>query len=241
MKKMILVIGFCVFLSSCKYSLKVEIYLGDITEWFTEQKNALHFVESQIKIDVNSYESCVEKSQQITNTIAEFYGEIKDIQCIKERYDGYYAANIQMPIFFIREDYEEKMNEELNRQLTKYPSFLLTVIPKSETKNLFPSAMVFSLQNFESLKKRIKNEYNQTIEAKDFNFSVRIHNDLRTTQDMVFTNVYLNGFPHPRAVKVPLKRRKNILVEFPQIQIDYIFQDLANRYLDILRFKSEES
>ena len=208
----------------CEFTTGVNLLVADIISVSQNKNDKTVFSEGSLKVDIDSKESCEEKSKKIVRIISSYFHLKGTGSCSVEGEKTFFSIAIDVP--FLAETKWNSSNE------------LTAIIVKKDLKKIYFGVGI-SQSRFDQLSGKIKATFSQSIKIEDMTYSIRLLNDsgIGPVEGTVHS-VFINGSPEPFESSFKIDPGKNAEIILSNVLRNKIYQD-GIKYFGSIRFEGD--
>tara|TARA_B100001123_G_C15025293_1_gene913147 strand:- start:165 stop:860 length:696 start_codon:yes stop_codon:yes gene_type:complete len=223
-KKILLFFTIILLLTSCKLELDGELYVADVVD-VGQGKGTLN-TPMNLSFEMSSVDKCKEDKEEISNILKDYFINFVAKDCYSEDFNSFLRVGADVPIIMDTAPGDGKVD------LSNESVITFSVVPgENETMKFYTTYIALNSPLFDSISKKIKDKYYQTLKLDKTKIKLAINNDGRETEDVRFASAFVNGKPIVFQQSFKLERRQKIdflgsnvtTAAFDQNKIAYIF------------------
>lgn len=206
--KLTVVVLALIAVSGCKLNLTADIYSTDMRAAMNGEADITS--PATLAFEVPSVDKCDEHAAKIQEIMAGVLDDFTPKGCKRQDMESFLLADTQMPFFISEESW--RSSDDL---------FGLLLVREEEPKRI-SAIIMLDIRKYETLTRRMNDEFHQTVDLGASNVTLVFHNDERKTVTYEVAEVFVNSEPIHGLQEFSLDRRHKANIQLSDVATAYL-------------------
>jgi len=195
-----------ILLVACSGSIATDLYIADIEDVALDP-SVIYYTHATLMMESPGSSSV----EQLKTKIREWFRDVDNFRETDIDFSSYLVADIMVPVI------------NSNVTVIDAKKDLFTIIATQNTAGETEFGFRFDRSVFDTMNRYVKDEFWSSLSIEDWDFSIDLRNDSRTTKDLLIHSLYVDGEPVLGPKKFTVKNRGTLNLKFSDILRDYGF------------------